>query len=481
VSAGSRSKLPPGPRLPAALQTVRFFRDPDGFLSRCRRRYGPVFRVSILAAPRLVYVTERGLAQRIFQTDRGIGRAGEVRRDFLGPLVGDHSLLCLDGDEWLRQRRLLGPAFHGPAVEGFRREIAEIAGREIDRWPVGEPMALHPRMQAITLDVILRLVFGIRDDERLRRLRELLPPLLDGGHWILIWALPSAARQWLERSRLVARLGGNPVARFRARREELDAILYAEIARRRRDGDAPEGRGGPPDALALMLAARDEGGRPLTDDELRDELVTLLTAGHETTATGLAWAFERLMRNPGSLARLREELAAGESAYLDAVAKEVLRSRPVVMDAPRLLDAPLELDGHEVPAGWLVAPAIPLVHEETAAFPEPEEFRPERFLNREVDLQAWIPFGGGLRRCLGSHLALLEMKTVISEVVQRVELEPVDPAPERRRVKHVTLVPSERARAVVRPAQGAGRSYDPAYAHSMPARSSPPPVERLTG
>ncbi len=459
--------LPPAPRLPRAAQTALYFRDPPAFLERCRRRFGPVFRVRFVAAPRLVYVAEPELARRVFQTDRDIGRAGAVRRDFLAPLVGEHSLLCLDGEAWLRQRRLLAPAFHGPAVEGFAREIAAIAAAEIEAWPLGEALELRPRMQAITLEVILRVVFGIRDASRLARLRELLPPLLEGRAWLALWVLPQPARERLMPGARPGLLARGPITRFRELRAELDRILYEQIRGRR----AAAG-GEPRDALAMMLAARDEAGKPLSDEELRDELVTLLTAGHETTATALAWALERLARHPGCLARLRAELEAGDERYLDAVVKETLRSRPVVIDAPRLLDAPLRLNGYEVPPRWYVAPAIPLVHAHPAAFPDADAFRPERFLDGGADLQAWIPFGGGMRRCLGSHLALVEMRAVIAEVVRRLEIAPASPAPERQAIRHVTLVPARGARLRLRPAQAASGLATGAPVSSRPARSS---------
>lgn len=420
-------------------------RDPVDFFARCRRRLGPVFRVRILGMCQLVYVAEPELAHQVFLTDRGTGRAGAVREDFLGPLVGRHSLLTLDGEEWLRQRRLLGPALHGARVEGYRVDIAEIAAREIERWPRGEPFELRPRMLAITLDVILRLVFGIRDAAQLDRARSLLPPLLDGPHWFLIWTLPPAARERLLRSGGIARLlPRNPLARFRRGVAELDEVLYEQIARRR--GEGGDGQ----DVLSVLLAARDEEDRPMSDEELRDELVTLLSAGHDTTATALAWAFERLVRSPAVLARLRSEVDEGGEEYLEAVIKETLRARPVVIDAPRLLDEPLRLNGYEVPAGWYVAPAIPAVQRSRERFPAPDELRPERFLGDESPLDAWIPFGGGKRRCAGSHLAMLELRTVIAEVLRRVELSAVDPAPERQQVRHVTLAPARQATVVAR-------------------------------
>lgn len=428
------------------VQTLAMLRDPVGYLERSRRRLGPVFRARILSMPRLVYVAEPELAREVYRTDRGTSRAGEVREDFLAPLVGSHSLLTLDGDQWLRHRKLLGPAMHGARVERYRDEIASIAAAEIERWPDGEVFELRPRMQAITLEVILRVVFGIDDAARLERLRTLLPPLLEGPHWFVLWLLPHSARDALMRSGGLARVvPRNPLARFHAGVRELDAILADEIGRRREAGAA---RGD--DVLSVMLATAEGEGDPLTDQELRDELVTLLTAGHETTATALAWAFERLVRSPSALGRLNGELRIGAEDYLDAVVKETLRARPVVIDTPRLLDEPLRLEGYEVPPGWYVAPAIPLVQGARSRLDAADEFRPERFLGPDPPLDAWIPFGGGKRRCIGSHLAMLELKTVIAEVLRRVELAAAAPSPERQVVRHVTLIPQHGTRVTAR-------------------------------
>jgi cytochrome P450 len=447
AASGAGAPLPPASRAPALVQTLAMLRDPVGYLERRRRRLGPVFSARILSMCRLVYVAEPELAREIYRTDRGTSRAGEVREDFLAPLVGSHSLLTLDGEQWLRHRKLLGPAMHGARIERYRDEIAAIAAAEIERWPLGEPLELRPRMQAITLEVILRLVFGIADAQRLERMHRLLPPLLEGPQWFVLWLLPRPARDRLLRSAVLARIvPRNPLTRFRAGVRELDAILYEEIARRRASGVA-DGH----DMLSVMLATGEGEGEPLSDEELRDELVTLLFAGHETTATALAWAFERLVRSPSALGRLEGELRNGSETYLDAVAKETLRARPVVIDTPRLLDEPLRLDGYEVPAGWYVAPAVPLVQRATSRYRDPDTFRPERFLGPDPPVDAWIPFGGGKRRCIGSHLALLELKTVIAEVLGRLRVEAAAPAPERQMVRHVTLVPEHGSRVVAHP------------------------------
>ena len=454
--------LPPGPRLPGLVQTAMLFRDPVGFLESCRRRYGPVFRVKLTGFPRYVYVTDPLLAREVYSADRTVGRAGDARREFLAPLVGEHSLLCTEDEQWLRHRKLLGPVFHRKHVDGYAEEIASIAAREIETWPLSEPFELRPRMQNITLEVILRLVFGVADASRLERFRDVLPRLVETTGGPLLWLLPPFL--WTrEDSQRILRRFPNPLRSFLALREQVDELIYDEIARRRRELDDSRN-----DVLSMLLRARDDEGRGMTDVELRDELITLLEAGHETTATGLAWAFERLLRTPAVLDRLVEEVDDGGDEYLDAVVREALRSRPVVLDTPRLLNGPLELAGYVIPEGWHVAPAIPTVQHDPGVNPSPADFRPERFLGDDPPRDGWIPFGGGKRHCVGSHLALLEMKVVIAEVVRRLRLEAARPEPERQRVHHVTLTPSEGTVVVARPRQAEGAAVA-AVAEEAPA------------
>jgi cytochrome P450 family 135 len=441
-----RPAPPPGPRLPAVLQTVLFLLSPVRTIESARMRYGPVFRMNFVGFPPEVLVSTAELAEHVYALDAGGGRAGELRRQFLEPAVGKHSLLTLDGDPWWRHRRLLSPPLHGKAIARYRDEIAGIAAEEIARWPLNEPFALRDRMQNITLEVMMRLVFGIHDTERLARLRTLLPELIDVGGSTAQLMMPPRIRSWLETSPLARKLAFLPTTRFVNVRAEVDGLLYDEIARRRAAPD-PEAT----DVLSRLLAARDDQGRPLSDEELRDELITLLEAGHETTATGLAWAFERLLRTPEVLDRLTAELAGGsDETYLDAVVKESLRCRPVVYDAPRLLDEPLDLGGHRVPAGWFAAPLISAIHRDPDAYPEPDEFRPERFLGDDtaLALKSWMPFGGGRRYCVGAQLALLEMRVIIREVLTRVELTAADPAPEALRLRNVTFVPARRTQVI---------------------------------
>lgn len=441
------SSLPPGSALPAFVQTVRFLRDPTRVLEDNRRRYGAVFRMRLVGFPPEVFVGTAELAERIYRMDADGGRAGEVRRMFLEPIVGQQSLLSLDGDQWMRHRKLVNRPLHGRAIAGYRDEIAEIAAADIAGWVRGKPLELRDHMQDITLEVILRLVFGIRDAARLARLRVLLPELADVAGSVALTVMPPALRARMQDSPLLRRVPFLPTTRFVRLRAAVDEIVYDEIARRRSAPD-PDAT----DVLSRLLRARDDDGQPLSDLELRDELIALLEAGHETTATSLAWTFERLVRTPRVLERLLTELEGDDERYLDAVVKEALRVRPVVFAATRLLDAPVELGPYRVPSGWLAAPVISLVHRDPDVFPEPEEFRPERFLGEDTTRvqKAWMPFGGGRRYCAGAQLALLEMKVIIREVLGRVALTTHDPAPEAQRIRHVTLVPSRGGRVVAR-------------------------------
>jgi cytochrome P450 len=418
--------LPPRVRLPALLQGAAFATDPVAFLERSRDRYGDVFEVHLPGIGKFVYVADPALVKQVFAADRDIGLAGEARRPFFEPLLGTQSLLTTDGEQWERQRKLISPPFHGELIEGYREQMHDIAVAEVERWPTGRTMPMRPRMQAITLEVILRLVFGIEDAERLERLRYLLPRLADQGAW-LFWVPENYRASWFP-----------PLRKLFAMRDEIDELLFDEIARRRADPEVGE-RG---DILSLLVAAGDAD-----DQELRDELMTLLAAGHETTATSLAWAFERLARHPEVVARVRE----GEDEYLDAVVKETLRIRPVITDVIRTLKEPMQLGQWEIPVDRHVTPAIVLVQRDGDIHDDRLEFKPERFIGNPSTFAGWIPFGGGRRRCVGSHMALLEMKVVIRAVLDRVDLEPANPRPERARLHHITLVPWWGARVTVRP------------------------------
>jgi cytochrome P450 family 135 len=423
--------LPPGPRWPRAAQTAWWAARPLSLMRYCRRRYGDVFTVRPYGFSNIVLVADPGLIKEIFTGDRDVFAAGEANAA-MSPVLGRHSLLVLDGDRHLRQRKLMLPPFHGEAINRYRERVEEITAEEVASWPLGKPFALRPRMQDITFEVILCAVIGVRDPKRLQRLRELLPKLLDFSVFDMwsVWLFP--------------KLIDTPIGRHHPSqrvRPEVDRLLYEEIAAHRAE---PVGRD---DILALLVSARGEGGEPLSDEELLDQIITLLLAGHETTTTGLAWAFERLVRHPAVLQRLESELGKGEDDYLDAVVNETLRVRPVIDGVWRKLTAPAAVGGYHLPAGTLVFPAITLV-QTSEAFPDADEFRPDRFLDGSPPPYTFIPFGGGPRRCIGASFAIMEMKTVLSTVVKQIELRAADGRAEKPRVHHVTQVPSRDARVV---------------------------------
>lgn len=435
------SQPPPGPQSPAIVQTIRYRAKPVHTLQAARRRYGPVFRMRFAGLPPQVFITSADLVEQLNAVET---RTGEVRRQFLEPLVGHHSLLTLDGELWRRHRRLLSPPLHGRAVARWRDQIAEITAAEIATWPLGRPFRMRERTQRITLEVILRMVFGIREAGRLDRLRLLIPELLGSGEAVAM--MPPKMTAWALESPVPRRLPWLPTTRFVRLRAAVHEILHAEIAQRRREPD-PDAT----DVLSLLVAARDEEGEPLTDREVRDEMITLLLAGHETTATELAWAFDRLLHTPRTLERVRTEVAAGEEeTYLDAVVEETLRCRPVLFNAVRLLDVPVEIGPYEIPAGWLVSPQLTLINRDPAVFSDPEAFRPERFIGPGADRanQAWSAFGGGRRYCVGAQLATLEMRVIVREVLRTVRLTPADPDPERPRMFAPTLVPAKLVRVI---------------------------------
>ena len=436
--------FPPGPRLPSIVQAVRVTVSPYEWMARRRERYGNVFSSHFPIFGRVVYVADPELVKEVFTGDPTVFHAGEANTLALGDALGEHSLLTLDEERHLSQRKLLLPPFHGERVRRYVEVMAEATAAEVASWKVGSRLALRPRMQAITLEVILRAVFGVRDGRRMDLFRARIPRLAATTS-VLDW-LPFMNRD----------LGGlSPAARFRRARAEVDELLYAEIAERRASGDAGERD----DVLSLLLRARHEDGSPMSDVELRDELMTLLTAGHETTATGLSWAFERLLRTPRVLARVMESL--DDDAYLDAVVKETLRVRPVIVDVARKLTRDVTLRGYTLPAGTLVLPAIAAIHARPDLYPQPQEFRPERFLDGKAEAYTWIPFGGGVRRCIGAAFAQVEMRTVLREVLRRVRLAAPSQRPERMRVQHVTVVPARDCRVVV-----AQRREPQAYAAS---------------
>jgi cytochrome P450 len=394
-------------------------------LLRWRERYGDVFTVPLLVFGKGVYVADPQAIRELFTGDQSDLHAGEANAPF-STALGDHSVLVLDGAEHLRQRRLLLPPFNGAAVREMRPMIREVTEAEVARWPVGKTFAMRDRMRTLTFEVICRAVFGVYEPERIDRLRKAMLAVVDLGP--LMFA-PDWARKDLGRYSLGA------VIKRRLRTN--DELLYEEIERRRHEPDLDERT----DVLSLLLRARDEDGQPMTDVELRDELMTMLAAGHETTSTGLAWAFDLLLHERRVLDRLRDELVGDHDAYLEAVVTETLRMRPVIDACERTLKAPRTVAGWDLPEGMRVYPGIALVHHRPDLYPQPEQFRPERFLDEGAESYSWLPFGGGIRRCIGAALAQAEMAEVLRVVLERVELEAANPEQERATLKGITLAP----------------------------------------
>jgi cytochrome P450 len=441
VATRNAARLPPGPRAPRALQTYLWLTRPTRVFDRCSRRYGDPFTLRLLLAGDMVYFADPAAVQQIFRSDPSVVHAGEAYT-LMEPTGGKHSLFLLDEEEHLRMRKLLLPPLHGERLKRWASVIEEVTEAAVGRWPVGKPFALRPITEAITLDVIMRIVFGL-DPSRAAELRRLLPGLF---HVSLAQA-PSFVVPALRKD-----LGAwSPWGRYVRLRARIDELLYAEIGHRRQELAADgNGAGSRDDVLSLLLGARDEDGRGLSDVELRDQLITMLLAGHETTASQLAWAFERILRHPDVLHRLQAEMEEGGSEYLDAVIKETLRSRPVAAHVARMLTEETEIMGHRIPARTIVALGIYLLHHSPDLYPAPMAFRPERFLGEDTPGHfAWIPFGGGVRRCLGVGLANLEMQVVIPTILRLVELRASRPEPESVGVLGVTLVPSRGGEVVV--------------------------------
>ena len=429
-AALSPAPFPPGSKLPAIAQAIRYVRAPLGFLTQLQRRHGDVFSVSFPYFGKVVYVADPALVKAVFTGAPEQFHAGEANATVLEPALGPNSVLTLDDAPHMQQRKLLLPPFHGERIERYGELMREVTLSEMESWPVGEPFALRRHTQRITLAVIMRAVFGVHDGERLARFEGLIETFASRVN--AITAFPMLRRnlgRW------------SPWPRFLRAREALDEFIYEEIALRR--SEVESGEEGHDDVLSLLLSARHDDGSPMSDEELRDELVTVLGAGHETTATALAWAMERLLRTPRALQALRESLAAGDEDYLDATIKETLRARPVIVDVARKLTAPASIGGYELPAGTFVMPAIAAMHYREDLFPNPEEFRPERFLGGKPDTYVWIPFGGGVRRCIGAAFAEYEMRIVLRAILERAELSAPDPKPEKAKVRNITLAPGK--------------------------------------
>jgi cytochrome P450 len=433
------------------LQTLAWALAPTWVMEKCARRLGDSFTLTFFPSGlKLTMVSDPEAVKTVFTAPPELAPSGTSASP-VAPIVGQSSVLVLTGPEHMRQRKLLLPPFHGERMREYEDVMVEATRRDMESWPLGTPMRVQERSRAITLEVILRAVFGV-EAERMGRLREAIAGLLEPSTTLAILLFA------LRRPR-----PGPPTGSIGRALERLDAVIYEELGRRREQADLAERN----DILSLLMQARDEDGEAMTDAELRDELVTLLLAGHETTATSVAWAIERLVRHPDKLRRVFAEIDApssgGASDYLTAVVNETLRVRPVVPIVVRVLQGELRVGGHTLPAGTRVTPSIYLTNRNAEVYEDPEEFRPERFLDGGPETFSWIPFGGGIRRCIGASFAQLEMKVILRTMLS--ELEPSLPAGWRARPRGegtrrraVTLVPAAGARVVWRRRTPAGRS-----------------------
>lgn len=427
--------LPPAARGPGTLQSVEWFRNPVRYLERNRRRHGDIFSVRLGPLKRAVVLSNPAAVKAVLTGDPDRLRMGATNGLFR-PVLGSSSLFLLDGGEHRRQRRLMMPAFQRGHVRRFSDVTASLAEREVDSWPMHEPINLHERMRAITLDMILEVVFGTWGGSREQQIRGLLVRLLD------LVQDPLAVLPWFQ----YELSGRSRFGRLMATVREIDEVLFAEIAERRRDSRIAERD----DVLSLLARAAPGDEEFLTDREIRDELVTLLIAGHETTATALAWCFERLLRHERAMEALLDELdSAHDDVWLDAVVRETLRQRPVLPITARKLSGPIELGGYVFPRGWTLMPSIYLLHHEPSLYPEPHEFRPERFLEHSSGAQTWIPFGAGVRHCIGSSLAVQTTKVILRTVLRRAVLRADRDEPEPISRRNFTLAPGRGATAEV--------------------------------
>src|SRR4051794_34748694 len=429
--------LPPGPPEPPAIQTARWLLRPISFMESCRRRFGNAFSVSFIGFKTpLVMLSDPAAIQALYTNSKhGLPPGRSIA---LMPIMGPRSVLLLEGPDHLARRRVMLPPFHGERMQAYEETVREVAVREIDSWPDGAQLALHPRMQAVTLEVILRAVFGVTDEQRRQRLRELLPQLLDSTSSVSLQFKVLLSRRF---ERL------DPLGFLRELAAEIDDLLVAEITERRADPELDQRQ----DILSLLALARFDDGEGMSDQELRDQLLTLLLAGHETTATALAWTADLLVRTPHAMKRLTSEVDGGDDdTYLRAVINEALRLRPVVPLAGRRLTSELQVNGWTLPAGTDVTPAIWLTHTRADLYPEPYAFRPERFLEERPTTYGWVPFGGGVRRCLGAAFAEFEMRVVLTELLRRRSLHAASASAERVTRRNVTFSPRHGTRIITR-------------------------------
>jgi cytochrome P450 len=432
--------VPPGPRLHRFLQTLVWALAPTWMMERCARSIGDAFTLTFWpSGMQLVMFSDPEAIKTVFTAPAELAPSGAGNSPVAG-VMGDHSVITLIGPEHMRQRKLLLPPFHGERMREYEDVIVDATRRDMAGWQLGRPMRFTQHTRAITLEVILRAVFGV-EAERMLPLKQAIANLLRPVNTLAM------VRIALGRPR-----PGRPGGGIGEALDQLDALLYEEIARRRSDSTLGERV----DILSLLLQARDEDGNEMTDVELRDELVTLLLAGHETTATATAWAIERLLRDRPRLDRLVAEIDAGESEeYITAVVNETLRVRPVVPLVVRILTDRMQVGDYELPAGTRVVPSIYLTNRNPRVYEDPAAFRPERFLGASPETFSWIPFGGGIRRCIGASFAMLEMKLILRTVLSELSPQLTSRARLRRgegiRRRAITLVPAAGARVVWQP------------------------------
>jgi cytochrome P450 family 135 len=426
--------LPPGPRTPGVVQTLAWMNRPIPFMERCRERYGRIFSVGLGPDDDVVMVADPQLAKEVLTGDPAIYLAGETNGIFR-PVIGPNSILLLDGESHMHQRRILLKGFGASHGARFADQVLEIAQRQIASWEVGRRLKLAEEMEAISFEAIMSVVFDDRFAQSQDELRSLIPEMMDRCD-SLFTLIP-----WFRRELA----GTTPWAKLMRVVDRIDALLL-EMISARRDDPLTQFR---EDVVSLLLRAEHEDGTPLSDREVRDELLTLIIAGYETTTNGLAWALERLLHSPEKMERLTAEVEAGDDLYLDAVVREALRARPVIPVVARHLAETVELGGYVIPAGRTLMVSIYLVHTDRETYPEPEQFRPERFLAGTPEGAAWIPFGGGVRRCLGARFAELELKVVLGQIVASARLSPAGRSAEGVKRKRFTFAPERGAEAVV--------------------------------
>ena len=447
------------------LQVVLSLAAPVVIFPAAAKRYGVPFTLTMLPQRRkIVAVAEPAQVKDVFAGSPSVFHAGKGN-DLLRPLLGEHSLLLQDGDEHARARRLLAPAFGRREIAGYRGLVEEVTAQQLDRWPRSGRVRAHVLLNELTLEVILRVVFGVSDSARLDRIRPIVARAVDAGPLVMIGLGIPALH------------GLGPWKRELNDLATIHEFLAEEIELARRDPELPERR----DLLALLVRASAADAQGLSDAELRDQLMTLVAAGHETTATAMAWAMLELARHPGVQQRCVDEMAAteadagetagdgaagdgaagggtagagpagGDTEYLDAVIKEVLRLHPVVPMVMRELQEPATIDGRDYPRGVTISPSIVLAHRADAAYPSPQDFDPQRFLGDVPTPTTWLPFGGGARRCIGASFAMMEGQVILQQLLQRYRLDPVGSGREWPRSRNVTLYPWKRARVELRP------------------------------